>query len=90
MLKELAFPENLMQEELRKTLYTYLFCGKNIAQTAETLSLHRNTIKYRVKKCEDILGVQLSDDMDSFRIQLALVLAEEAKETEERMERNQS
>lgn len=75
-LKELAFPQNQMQEELRKTLHTYLFCGSSITKTAENMFLHRNTIKYRVKKCEEILGVELSSVSDSFYLQLALVLSE--------------
>lgn len=75
-LKELAFPQNQMQEELRKTLHTYLFCGSSITKTAENMFLHRNTIKYRVKKCEEILGIELSSVSDSFYLQLALVLSE--------------
>lgn len=75
-LKELAFPQNQMQEELRKTLYTYLFSGNSITKTAENMFLHRNTIKYRVKKCEEILGAELSSVSDCFHLQLALLLSE--------------
>lgn len=76
-LKELAYPQNQMQEELRKTLHTYLFCGSSVTKTAENMFLHRNTIKYRVKKCEEILGMELSSTSDCFHLQLALVLSEE-------------
>lgn len=75
-LKELTFPKDQMQEELRKTLQTYLACGSSITKTAESLFLHRNTIKYRIKKCEEILGIELSNVSDCFQIQLALVLTE--------------
>lgn len=84
ILKDLAFPENLTQEELRKTLAEYLFCGKNIAQTAETLSLHRNTIKYRIKKCEELMDSALSEERESFQIQLALILSERIRKKESR------
>lgn len=75
-LKELAYPQNQMEEELRKTLSVYLSCGNSITKTAEILYVHRNTIKYRLKKCEEILGEELSDVSDCFRFQLALVLTE--------------
>ena len=75
-LKELAFPENPVQEELRKTLHIFLFSGGSITKTAETMFLHRNTIKYRIKKCEEIVGIQLSNATDCFYLQLALVLSE--------------
>lgn len=78
-LKELAYPDNQMEDELRKTLYTYLSCNSSITKTAEILYLHRNTIKYRLKKCEEILGVDLSDVSNCFQIQLALILTEHAQ-----------
>lgn len=78
-LKELAYPRNQTEEELRKTLYTYLFCGNSITKTAETLFVHRNTIKYRLKKCEEILETDLSEVSDCFQLQLALVLTEYAQ-----------
>lgn len=78
-LKELAYPKEQMEQELRKTLYTYLFCNSSITKTAEEMFLHRNTIKYRLKKCEEILETDLSDVSSCFQIQLALVLTELAQ-----------
>lgn len=78
-LKELAYPKNQTEEELRKTLQTYLSCGSCITKTAESLFVHRNTIKYRLKKCREILGVDLSDEETCFQIQLALLLTEYAQ-----------
>lgn len=78
-LKELAYPQNQMEEELRKTLYTYLSCNGSITKTAENLYLHRNTIKYRLKKCKEILDTDFSDVSSCFQIQLALLLTELAQ-----------
>lgn len=78
-LKELAYPKNQMEEELRKTLSTYLLSSNSITQTAEKLFVHRNTIKYRLKKCGEILERDLSDVSDCFQIQLALSLTESAQ-----------
>ena len=78
-LKSLAYPQSQMEEELRKTLYTYLFCNSSITKTAESMFLHRNTVKYRIKKCEEILNIDLSDMASCFQIQLALLLTEYAQ-----------
>ncbi len=78
-LKGLAYPHDQMEEELRKTLETYVFCNSSISKTAESLYLHRNTIKYRLKKCEEILETDLSDVSNCFQIQLALTLTKYAQ-----------
>ena len=78
-LKELAYPQDEMQEELRKTLYCYLFSNSSITKTAETMFLHRNTIKYRLKKCEELLKTDLSEVSNCFQIQLALIMTEYAQ-----------
>lgn len=78
-LKELAYPQDEMQEELRQTLYCYLFSNSSITKTAETMFLHRNTIKYRLKKCEELLKTDLSEVSNCFQIQLALIMTEYAQ-----------
>lgn len=79
-LKELAYPENETGEELRKTLKTFLDCRCSITDTATQMYLHRNTIRYRISKCEDILGRKLDSSESCFEIQLALYLSEKESE----------
>jgi|GEM_PF-562933 Purine catabolism regulatory protein-like family. len=74
-LKALAYPEDEMMLELRKTLKTYLECKCSITETANTMFLHRNTVKYRINKCKEILGSDFSDPAYCFQLQLSLVLA---------------
>lgn len=45
--------------EYCNTLYQYLLHERNTVQTAKTLFLHRNTMKYRLEKIEDIIQVSL-------------------------------
>ncbi|MDR2486458.1 MAG: PucR family transcriptional regulator ligand-binding domain-containing protein [Clostridiales Family XIII bacterium] len=75
-LKDLAFPSGEMMEDLSKTLYAYINNGGSITKTSEGLFLHRNTVKYRIKKCEEILGRDLNDAEYRFQVQLALALSE--------------
>ncbi len=47
--------------DLLHTLEVYLACNQNISKTVETMYVHRNTIKYRISRIEEILGVDLND-----------------------------
>lgn len=76
-LKGLAFPQDEMTLELRKTLHTYLDCKCSVTETANRMFLHRNTVKYRVKKCEEILEHDFVDADYCFQLQLSLMLVED-------------
>lgn len=47
--------------ELIECLYTYLICGRNMADTARRLFAHRNTLLYRLHVLEDLLGLKIDD-----------------------------
>ncbi|WP_342661395.1 hypothetical protein Rruber_05161 (plasmid) [Rhodococcus ruber] len=42
--------------ELRETLRVYLSCHRSPAATAEKMSLHRNTVRYRIQQITDEFG----------------------------------
>ncbi len=75
-LKCLAYPQDEMNMELRKTLKAYLECHCSIVATANKLFVHRNTIRYRIKKCQEILDNDLTDSDYCFQIQLSLLFTE--------------
>lgn len=75
-LKELAYPSDQSTKELRKTLKHYLDFNCEITKTAEALYLHRNTIKYRIKQCETLLGTSIKNPQNSLNLRLALELSE--------------
>ena len=76
-LKTLAYPENMRTLELRNTLKTYLESKCNITETSEKMFIHRNTVKNRIKKCEDILEGEMDEPDFIFQLQLSLTLTEE-------------
>lgn len=60
--------------DLVNTLDCYFHCRQNLRLTAETLFIHKNSVIYRLKKMESLLGVSLSDSLTAFDLQLCLLL----------------
>lgn len=75
-LKGLAFPKDQYHEELRETLKAYLDCQCEFTKTANALFIHRNTVKYRIQRVEEMLGVEVNDTADSLNLRIALLLSE--------------
>ena len=57
--------------ELVRTLSAYLECGGNYDATARRMSLHRSTLRYRLKRIRTVSGHELSDPDIRFNLQLA-------------------
>ena len=49
-------------EDLIKCLYHYLRNGKNIVKAANAIGIHRNTMSYRIKKIEEIMGIDIDNE----------------------------
>lgn len=60
--------------DLRDTLFVYLNSQCEIAQTAAQLYVHRNTVKYRIQKCEELLNLDVSEPENSLNLRIALTL----------------
>lgn len=58
--------------ELVRTLDAYFAHRANLQATADALFLHRNSLAYRLRRVEEVAGVNLDDFEDRFRLQLAL------------------
>lgn len=84
------FPENAVPAEILKlhdfdcqnqtnyleTLKIYLFERNNLNKAASNLHLHRNTLKYRLDKIEDMICAPLDDPAVAQRLQLGLLLSD--------------
>lgn len=60
--------------ELMRTLETYLSENARLKPTARRLFIHENTLKYRLKKIEDLMGVDLHALSDQTRILLGFMI----------------
>jgi hypothetical protein len=59
------------QAEMRLTLETLLRCRFDRAATSAALHIHRNTLAYRLRRIEQITGLDLASPRDLARIYLA-------------------
>ena len=57
--------------ELVPTLTAYLEAGSNYAQSARVLHVHRNTLRYRLRRIGEISGHDLGEPDVQFNLQLA-------------------
>lgn len=71
ILGELREYDKEHETDLLNTLGVYLDSGCNIGIAAETLEVHRNTMKYRIKRIQEILNVDFSDQNQCFNLRLA-------------------
>jgi len=53
------------------TLRTYLDTGQSISRTAESLHLHRNTIRYRIERIAEILTVDIDNPDERLLLELS-------------------
>ncbi|MFO7316659.1 MAG: PucR family transcriptional regulator ligand-binding domain-containing protein [Bacilli bacterium] len=60
--------------DLINTLSTYIYHQGNVSQTARALSLHRQSLLYRLRKIEALTNRSLNDPDDIFLLQLCLKL----------------
>lgn len=58
--------------ELVRTTVTHLGSGCDVARTAERLFLHPNTVRYRLRKVERLVGGELADPLTMTNLCLAL------------------
>lgn len=55
-----------------KDLFVFLQNNCNIRKTAEALSVHKNTVSYRINRISEIMGNDIQDGKFLFRLQLAI------------------
>lgn len=74
-LKPLIIYDRQNNSDLLKTLEVFLLNRGKIEDTARVLFLHRNTVKFRVARIEELLKIDMKDGEELFRLQLGLRVA---------------
>lgn len=62
------------RKELLRTLNAFYETQCQLVETSKQLFVHRNTVVYRLEKCERLLDVKLKDPAESLRIRIALAI----------------
>lgn len=75
-IQELGEYDRNHNTELCATLQVYLEQTKSLVHTAEILFIHRNTVRYRINKCMELLGSDLEDGNEIFAFILSLRILE--------------
>ncbi|MBW9154207.1 CdaR family transcriptional regulator [Clostridium estertheticum] len=60
--------------ELYKTLYIYLKNNHSMTKAAEEMFIHRNTLRYRLEKISELIGIDLDENDNSFKLYYAYKL----------------
>jgi DNA-binding PucR family transcriptional regulator len=60
--------------ELLHTLRNYFEQGGSLEATSKALYVHANTVRYRLKRIQELLGEDMTDPRTSFVAQVALSL----------------
>ena len=66
----IKYEEN-KQGQLLKTLMMYVRHDKQLNKLTKELSIHYNTLYYRIKRIQDILGISFDEPEEWFNVQLA-------------------
>lgn len=72
--KELLQLEDKERGELMKTLHMFFETHCQLAETAKRLYVHRNTVIYRLDKCQRLTGRELRDAVESLRFRTAFAM----------------
>lgn len=73
---QILFPL-LKDEQLYKTVQTFLSTGLNLTDAAEKLHVHRNTLIYRLDKTKKVIGLDPRVFDDALQIKLGLMFYQE-------------
>lgn len=68
--------DNLHSGNLLTTLQLYLELGHSLTKAAEYLYVHRNTVRYRINKCMEIMKTNFQDSNEVFSLVLSLRIIE--------------
>lgn len=69
--------------ELLQTVQAFLECGRNVRACARAVHVHENTIRYRLSRVHEVLGLDVLNDADAqLTLQMALTVRSLARPAE--------
>jgi sugar diacid utilization regulator len=74
MLEKYYAPLADSQSDLLPTLRAYLECGRSLEATSKQLFVHANTVRYRLKRIQEIIIENPTDPRTAFMLQIAIAV----------------
>lgn len=74
LLGEYYLPLASKAPDLLQTLRQYLDSGRSLEMTSRELFVHANTVRYRLKRIQELIGIDATHPRSAFLMQVALVL----------------
>ena len=71
-------PQSVLESlspELRETIYAFLEHGQQVADTARSLYIHRNTLLYRLDRVTELTGYDIRKPLQGWTLWVALTLS---------------
>jgi DNA-binding PucR family transcriptional regulator len=63
-----------LSAELRETVFAFLEHGQQLADTARSLYIHRNTLNYRLDRIAELTGLDVRQPLPAWTLWVALTL----------------
>lgn len=76
LIETIYEPLKQSSTELLDTIWCYLDNGRSLEATARELFVHPNTVRYRLKKVSDIVGLDATGSREALIMQAALIVGE--------------
>ena len=71
-VEPLAMYDRGHRSDLQHTLEVWFACGQTLEETARRLHIHVSTLRYRLQKASQVLGVDVRDSGEGLDVQVAL------------------
>ena len=68
------YPSLAASKELLETCVGFLDCGSSMEATARALFVHPNTVRYRLKRIQDVTGYNPADAREAYVLRMAITL----------------
>ncbi len=68
----LSYGTTQRRKEIINTLNMFFECNRNVTTVSKKMFLHYNTVVYRLRKAESILGIDLDNAEDVLKLELAI------------------
>ncbi len=78
LVEEVYLPLLRARGAVLDTVAAYLESGSSIEATARALFVHPNTVRYRLKQADDLIGFSPSEPRDALALQIALILGRQS------------